>query len=370
MISLLATFGLLAAAAIATARCADRRSTWVLVPRGRGAVHPVAQMAEPPTHGSARRAGRRNRHGAGRHRHADDVPRRHYKWVLVGIVIGSLIGAPMAIWMPMTAVPQRTALSHAFGALAAALVGIAHYYEPHGDHDRPLHDGRAGPGSAAGQPHVHGQPRGVRQTAGADSQLDQGLAEPELDQFFAAGRRDSVRHVADASIRPLRGVRPAGAARSGVRPVPGDADRRGRHADGDFAVQFLRRPVGQHDGLRARQLPADHRRGARRLIGPDPVDHHVQGDEPLVHQRAVRPDGRQPGGLGRRCVRRQSEIGLGRRCGHDARRRAARGRRARLRHGRGPGPARGARAVQSAGRAAAPRSSSPFTPWPAACRGT
>ena len=34
----------------------------------------------------------------------------------------------MAIWMPMTAVPQRTALSHAFGALAAALVGTAHYY--------------------------------------------------------------------------------------------------------------------------------------------------------------------------------------------------------------------------------------------------
>jgi NAD(P) transhydrogenase subunit beta len=55
-----------------------------------------------------------------------------YKWVLVGMVIGSIIGAPMAIWMPMTAVPQRTALSHAFGALAAALVGIAHYFEPHG----------------------------------------------------------------------------------------------------------------------------------------------------------------------------------------------------------------------------------------------
>jgi NAD(P) transhydrogenase subunit beta len=51
-----------------------------------------------------------------------------WHWVLVGVVIGSLIGAPMAIWMPMTAVPQRTALSHAFGALAAALVGIAHYY--------------------------------------------------------------------------------------------------------------------------------------------------------------------------------------------------------------------------------------------------
>ena len=30
--------------------------------------------------------------------------------------------------MPMTAVPQFTALSHAFGALAAALVGTAEYY--------------------------------------------------------------------------------------------------------------------------------------------------------------------------------------------------------------------------------------------------
>jgi NAD(P) transhydrogenase subunit beta len=51
-----------------------------------------------------------------------------YELVLVGMLIGSLIGAPMAIWMPMTAVPQRTALSHAFGALAAALIGTAHYY--------------------------------------------------------------------------------------------------------------------------------------------------------------------------------------------------------------------------------------------------
>ncbi|HMO27684.1 MAG TPA: NAD(P)(+) transhydrogenase (Re/Si-specific) subunit beta, partial [Tepidisphaeraceae bacterium] len=49
-------------------------------------------------------------------------------WIIVGFVIGSLIGIPMAVWMPMTAVPQRTALSHAFGAAAAALVGAGHYY--------------------------------------------------------------------------------------------------------------------------------------------------------------------------------------------------------------------------------------------------
>jgi NAD(P) transhydrogenase subunit beta len=51
-----------------------------------------------------------------------------YEWILVGFAVGAVIGAPMAIWMPMTAVPQRTALSHAFGALAAALVGTAHYF--------------------------------------------------------------------------------------------------------------------------------------------------------------------------------------------------------------------------------------------------
>jgi proton-translocating NAD(P)+ transhydrogenase subunit beta len=49
-------------------------------------------------------------------------------WILIGLVIGSGIGAAISIWMPMTAIPQRTAISHAFGALAATLVGIAHYH--------------------------------------------------------------------------------------------------------------------------------------------------------------------------------------------------------------------------------------------------
>jgi NAD(P) transhydrogenase subunit beta len=51
-----------------------------------------------------------------------------YEWILIGLVLGSAIGAPMGLFMPMTAVPQRTALSHAFGALAAALVGVGEYY--------------------------------------------------------------------------------------------------------------------------------------------------------------------------------------------------------------------------------------------------
>src|SRR5437660_2616007 len=49
-------------------------------------------------------------------------------WIIVGLLLGSTLGAAMGVWVPMTAMPQRTALSHAFGAFAAALVGIAEYY--------------------------------------------------------------------------------------------------------------------------------------------------------------------------------------------------------------------------------------------------
>src|SRR4026207_192389 len=51
-----------------------------------------------------------------------------YVWIIIGLVVGSLIGLVMGVWVPMTAMPQRTALSHAFGAFAAALVGISEYY--------------------------------------------------------------------------------------------------------------------------------------------------------------------------------------------------------------------------------------------------
>ena len=52
-----------------------------------------------------------------------------WEWILAGLVIGSAIGGAMAIFMPMTAMPQRIALSHAFGALAAVLVGINEFIE-------------------------------------------------------------------------------------------------------------------------------------------------------------------------------------------------------------------------------------------------
>src|ERR1700694_1171552 len=51
-----------------------------------------------------------------------------YEWIIVGLAIGSAIGATMAIFVPMTAMPQRIAVSHMFGALAATLVGVSEYY--------------------------------------------------------------------------------------------------------------------------------------------------------------------------------------------------------------------------------------------------
>lgn len=48
-------------------------------------------------------------------------------WIAIPIVLGFAVGVPLS-WVPLTAVPQRTALSHAFGGLAAGLVGTAKYY--------------------------------------------------------------------------------------------------------------------------------------------------------------------------------------------------------------------------------------------------
>src|SRR5580698_9007389 len=50
-----------------------------------------------------------------------------WTWIVIALVIGSGIGIPLGM-VQMTAVPQRTALSHAFGALCVTLVGTAAFY--------------------------------------------------------------------------------------------------------------------------------------------------------------------------------------------------------------------------------------------------
>jgi NAD(P) transhydrogenase subunit beta len=51
----------------------------------------------------------------------------HHVWIVLAIGAGFLVGIPLSR-VPLTAVPQRTALSHAFGGVAAGLVGTAEYY--------------------------------------------------------------------------------------------------------------------------------------------------------------------------------------------------------------------------------------------------
>jgi proton-translocating NAD(P)+ transhydrogenase subunit beta len=51
----------------------------------------------------------------------------HHGWIALAVLAGFVVGVPLSR-VPLTAVPQRTALSHAFGGLAAGLVGTAKYY--------------------------------------------------------------------------------------------------------------------------------------------------------------------------------------------------------------------------------------------------
>ncbi|HTW87937.1 MAG TPA: NAD(P)(+) transhydrogenase (Re/Si-specific) subunit beta [Candidatus Binataceae bacterium] len=51
-----------------------------------------------------------------------------FRWIIIGLIVGSIIGYPLGMWVPMTAMPERIAISHTFGSLAASLVGIAEYY--------------------------------------------------------------------------------------------------------------------------------------------------------------------------------------------------------------------------------------------------
>src|SRR5215207_240576 len=51
-----------------------------------------------------------------------------YRWIIAGLLLGTVIGYPLGMWVPTTALPQRIAMALSFGALAAVLVGVSEYY--------------------------------------------------------------------------------------------------------------------------------------------------------------------------------------------------------------------------------------------------
>ena len=56
-----------------------------------------------------------------------------WEWIIIALVAGSGIGTAMGLLIPMTKMPERIALSHAFGGMAVMLVGVVEYLE-HGAH--------------------------------------------------------------------------------------------------------------------------------------------------------------------------------------------------------------------------------------------
>ena len=59
----------------------------------------------------------------------------NHGWIIVAIIAAFVVGVPLSR-VALTAVPQRTALSHAFGGLAAGLVGTAKFYLWSGEEPR------------------------------------------------------------------------------------------------------------------------------------------------------------------------------------------------------------------------------------------
>jgi NAD(P) transhydrogenase subunit beta len=66
-----------------------------------------------------------------------------FEWIAAGLILGTMIGIPMGMWIPMTKMPERIALSHSFGGLAVALVGVIEYMR-HGGHLDRFHMGVTG----------------------------------------------------------------------------------------------------------------------------------------------------------------------------------------------------------------------------------
>ena len=153
-------------------------------------------------------------------------------------MLGSLVGLAMGFWVPMTAMPQRTALSHAFGAFAAALVGISEFYR-HGGHVDKITMSALGfevmlgalttTGSLLAFAKLQGLVRGTPLTYKGQNIFNMALLATTIGIFIYL-------IVVPGSL-PLFFVM----AGSGVCvwAFAGDADWLGRHAGRDVAAEFL-----------------------------------------------------------------------------------------------------------------------------------
>ena len=298
-------------------------------------------------------------------------------WVLVvvGMAIGGGIGAVIARRVPMTSMPELVAAFHSLVGMAAVLVAAGALYAPAAFgigsegaiHRQSLIEMSLGvaigaitfTGSVIAFLKLSGRMSGapIMLPARHAINIALALALVALDRLVLRGA------AARRLLADRRGVVPA-------RRLDHHPDRRRRHAGRDLDAQFLFRLGGGRHRFHARQFGADHHRRAGRLLGRDPVLHHVQGHEPLVHLGDPRRLRRRSGGPCRRRRRPagQDRLGGGRRLHPQERRQGHH--RAGLRHGGGAGAACAARDGATSSRPKASRSNTPFIRWPAACRAT
>ena len=184
----------------------------------------------------------------------------NFSWIAIAALVGIAIGVPLS-WVPLTAVPQRTALSHAFGGLAAGLVGTAKYmiWFQHGELTKFRMGAIAleiilgyltftGSLMAAGKLQEIVPTRPI--TYPNQNVINLGL----LAIAIGAGvylTIDPYQPWAFALIILLS---------LALRRAPHPADWRRGHADGHLAAEFVRGAGGRGDGLRAREQAAHHRR--------------------------------------------------------------------------------------------------------------
>ena len=199
----------------------------------------------------------------------------NWGWIIIAIVLGFAVGWPLS-WVPLTAVPQRTALSHAFGGLAAGLLGTAKFYDwlyadpakltlVHDDGDRRRGD--------SGLSHLHRQLDGGGQAARdqVDSAAtgDLQVSEPEqsvllalavLCGFGSLGIRAIPHQIAAALLFPLIILLALAFGVLLIIPIGG--------ADMPTVISLLNSyagPVRRGAGLCAQQQAAGDGRGARWL---------------------------------------------------------------------------------------------------------
>ena len=121
-----------------------------------------------------------------------------YDWIAGGLILGTIIGIPMGTQVPMTAMPQRIAISHMFGALAATLVGVAEYWLHGADARHHANGGRRLRGAlrrADGDRQLHG----VRQAAGDRHRAVGDVQRAERGEHHAVRR-----HARDVRVSDLR----------------------------------------------------------------------------------------------------------------------------------------------------------------------